>query len=171
MAQNKSKDKDKNMKNEKKNANGSSARAILYTAGLIVAALAIMVASSLLIPSFGPGAREGGRGAGGLVGAPPPEDIGNAIENSFTLRFVLSLFNVMIVIYLLYIHIKDYLRLKSSFTLGLIAFLASFLMYAIATVPLLHPLLGAYGRAAMISFVPMMFSAIGLLIFAKLSNE
>jgi len=161
--------KNKNMKNEKKNANESSARALLYTTGLIVAALAIIVASSLLIPSFGPDAREGWRG--GEVGAPPPEDIGNAIENSFTLRFVLSLFNVIIVIYLLYIHIKDYLRLKSSFTLGLIAFLASFLMYAIATVPLLHPLLGAYGRAAMISFVPMMFSAIGLLIFAKLSNE
>ena len=165
----KSKIKNKNVKNEKKNANGSGLRALLYTAGLVVAALAIMVASSLLIPSFGPGMR-GGMG-GGEFGAPPPEEIGTAIENSFAMRSVLSLFNVVIVIYLLYIHIKDYLRLKSSFTLGLIAFLASFLMYAIATVPLLHPLLGAYGRAAMISFVPMMFSAIGLLIFAKLSNE
>ena len=166
----KSKIKGKSMKGEKKNANGSSLRALLYTAGLLVAALAIIAASSLLIPSFGPGTHDGMMGGSGF-GAPPPEDIGNAIENSFALRFVLSLFNVIIVIYLLYIHIKDYLRLKSTFTLGLIAFLASFLMYAIATVPLLHPLLGPYGRAAMISFVPMMFSAIGLLIFAKLSNE
>ena len=152
-----------------KDSDGIGAQAIFYTAGLIVAALAIIVASSWLIPSFGPGTRGGMMGGG--FGAPPPEEIGNAIENLFALRFVFSLFNVIIVIYLLYIHIKDYLRLKSTFTLGLIAFLASFLMYAIATVPLLHPLLGSYGRAAMISFVPMMFSAIGLLIFAKLSNE
>jgi hypothetical protein len=158
----------KGAKSEKKSANRSSLRAMLYTAGLVVAALAIIVASSWLIPSFGPGGR-GGMGRG--FGAPPPEDIGNAIENLFALRFVLSLFNVIIVIYLLYIHIKDYLRLKSTFTLGLIAFLASFLMYAISTVPAMHLLLGANGRAAMISFVPMMFSAIGLLIFAKLSNE
>ena len=164
----KSKIKGKEMKGEKKAANGSSVRAMLYTAGLVVAALAIIVASSWLIPSFGPGGRGG---MGGGYGALPPEDIGNAIENLFALRFVFSLFNVIIVIYLLYIHIKDYLRLKSTFTLGLIAFLASFLMYAISTVPLMHELLGPYGRAAMISFVPMMFSAIGLLIFAKLSNE
>ena len=131
--------------------------------------MAIIAASSFLIPSFGPGMHEGMEIGG--FSAPPPEEVGAAIENSFTLRFVLSLFNVIIVIYLLYIHIKDYLRLKSTFTLGLIAFLASFLMYAVATVPLMHELLGPYGRAAMISFVPMMFSAIGLLIFAKLSNE
>ena len=55
--------------------------------------------------------------------------------------------------------------------MGLVAFLFSFLMYAVANVPLLHLLLGSYGMAAMISFVPMLFSAIGLLIFAKLSNE
>jgi len=161
--------KGKEMKGGKNAANGSSMLAILYTAGLVVAALAIIVASSWLIPSFGPGGRGGMMGGG--FGAPPPEDIGNAIENLFALRFVFSLFNVVIVIYLLYIHIKDYLRLKSTFTLGLIAFLASFLMYAISTVPAMHLLLGANGRAAMISFVPMMFSAIGLLIFAKLSNE
>jgi len=153
------------MKNEKKNTNGSGMRAILYTAGLLVAALAIIILSSLLIPSCGPGMRcGGGQGA-------PPEEIGLAIENSFALRSTLSLFNVAIVIYLLYIHVKDYLRLRSTFTLGLIAFLFSFLMYAIATVPSMHALLGPYGRAAMISFVPMLFSAIGLLIFAKLSNE
>jgi len=162
----KSKNKSKEMKGGKNAANGSGMRAIIYTLGLIVAALAIIVASSMLIPSCGPGMR-----CGGGPGAPPPEDIGNAIENLFAMRFVFSLFNAIIVIYLLYIHIKDYLRLRSTFTLGLIAFLASFLMYAISTVPAMHLLLGANGRAAMISFVPMMFSAIGLLIFAKLSNE
>ena len=157
------------IKSENKNAGGNGAQAILYTAALLVAALAIIAASSLLIPSFGPGAR-GGMMGGGSFGV-PPEEIGIALESSFTLRYVLSFFNVIIVIYLLYIHIKDYLRLRSAFTLGLIAFLASFLMYAIATVPTMHLLLGAYGRAAMISFVPMLFSAIGLLIFAKLSSE
>ena len=159
------KNKSKGGKAVKKNANGSSWRAILYTAGLVAAALAIIAASSLLIPSFGPGMHPGG-GFG-----VPPEEVGRALDSSLDMRFALSLFNVAIVIYLLYIHIKDYLRLKSSFTLGLIAFLASFLMYAISTLPEMHLLLGSYGRAAMISFVPMLFSAIGLLIFAKLSSE
>jgi len=162
----------KNKRSEKKtgskNASANGGRAILYTAGLIVAALAIIAASSLLIPSFGPDTR--GTIGGGGFGVPPGE-ANTAIEDSFAMRFVLSLFNVAIVIYLLFVHVKDYLRLKSTFTLGLIAFLFSFLMYAIATVPILHLLLGPYGRAAMISFVPMLFSAIGLLIFAKLSNE
>lgn len=162
----KGKIKGNEMKGGKKTANGSGMRAALYTAGLIVAALAIIALSSLLIPSCGPGMR-----CGGGPGLRMPEEVGLAIENSFALRFALSVFNVAIVIYLLYIHVKDYLRLKSSFTLGLIAFLFSFLMYAIATVPFMHALLGPYGRAAMISFVPMLFSAIGLLIFAKLSNE
>ncbi|MCX6770825.1 MAG: hypothetical protein NTX79_02105 [Candidatus Micrarchaeota archaeon] len=164
MAKNKISKKNKSMKS----ANGSGGRALLYTAGLVVAALAIIVSSSFLIPSFGPGMRGGMMG--GNFGA-PPEEVGRALDSFSDMRSVLAIFNIIIVIYLLYIHIKDYLRLRSSFTLGLVAFLASFLMYAISTLPEMHLLLGSYGRAAMISFVPMMFSAIGLLIFAKLSNE
>ncbi|MFA6214678.1 MAG: hypothetical protein WC717_05375 [Candidatus Micrarchaeia archaeon] len=159
----------KNTIKNAKNANGSTGRAMLYTALLIAAALAIIAASSYLIPSFGPGARGGMMG--GRIGAPPPEEIGAAIENLYTLRFALSTLNVLIVLYLLFVHVRDYLRLKSSFTLGIVAFLFSFLLYAISTVPIMHLLLGPYGVAAMISFVPMLFSAIGLLIFAKLSSE
>ena len=163
------KSKIKNAVNEKKNAGKSSGLAMLYTFGLVVAALAIIAASSFLVPNFGPGTRIGMMGAG--FGAPPPEEVGRALDSFTDMRSALAIFNIIIVIYLLYIHIKDYLRIRSSFTLGLVAFLASFLMYAISTLPEMHLLLGSYGRAAMISFVPMMFSAIGLLIFAKLSNE
>ena len=161
------KGKIKSVKSVKK-ASGIGTQAILYTAALVVAALAIIAASSFLIPSFGPMPRGGMMGS---YGAPPPEEVGRALDSFTDMRSALAIFNIIIVIYLLYIHIKDYLRLRSTFTLGLIAFLASFLMYAISTVPAIHLLLGANGRAAMISFVPMMFSAIGLLIFAKLSNE
>ena len=162
------KGKIKNAKNEKKSANRSAGLAMLYTAGLLVAALAIIAASSFLVPNFAPATRIGMMGGGYGV---PPEEVGRALDSFTDMRTVLAVFNIIIIIYLLYIHIKDYLRIKSSFTLGLVAFLASFLMYAISTLPEMHLLLGSYGRAAMISFVPMMFSAIGLLIFAKLSNE
>ena len=165
----KSKIKDNSMKNDKTSASRSAGLAMLYTAALVVAALAIIAASSFLVPNFGPGMRGGMMGAG--FGAPPPEEVGRALDSFTDMRSALAIFNIIIVIYLLYIHIKDYLRIRSSFTLGLVAFLASFLMYAISTLPEMHLLLGSYGRAAMISFVPMMFSAIGLLIFAKLSNE
>ncbi|MFH1470453.1 MAG: hypothetical protein ABIF01_01785, partial [Candidatus Micrarchaeota archaeon] len=73
--------------------------------------------------------------------------------------------------YLLYIHLKDYLAIRSGFTLGLVAFLFSFLLYALSSLPVIHVFFGRFGMASVFSFIPMLFSAIGLLVFAKLSNE
>ncbi len=147
--------------------------ALLYTLGLIAAALAIIVFSAWLLPTFDPVLREPGRDGffDRVRPVQPGADLPAEITNYFTIRLVLSLVNLAAIVYLLFIHIKDYLKLRSSFTLGLIAFLFSFFLYALSTLPLIHIILGPYGRASLLSYVPMLFSAIGLLIFAKLSSE
>jgi cytochrome bd-type quinol oxidase subunit 2 len=145
--------------------------ALLWTIALIVGALLIMVGSAYLLPGVGRFIPDSDvqRGVGGFVGAPapPPEGIGEYLA----LRFVLSTLNIALVVYLLYVYVKDYMRLKSNFTLGLVAFLFSFLLYAISSLPLLYMLSIRQGFASAFSFVPLLFSAVGLLIFVKLSNE
>jgi len=153
------------------NGNNAAFKALTLTMLLIVAALAVILASSFLLPSSDIA----------RVSGPPrefrgsferlPEGSRNAIENFFSLRLALSLLNLALLAYLLYIYTKDYLKIKSNFTLGIIAFLFSFMLYALSEVPLLHLLLGPLGGPNIFSFVPMAFSAIGLLIFAKLGSE
>ncbi len=148
---------------KRKNENGQNRAgpAALYTVALIAVALGVLALSSLLLPHF---ERE--------LRAPPgspsfPPDIGDYP----LVRFALSAVNILLVVYLLFIHVRDYLRLKSSFTLGLVIFLFSFLLYALSSFPVLHMLLGEGGRAEFLSFVPMIFTTIGLLVFAKLSSD
>lgn len=152
----------------KSDGNGNWGRAAIYTLGLIFLAFAVMAASSFLLPGLGAhdwgGA--GPRNSPHPFGAPQPE-----LGDFFTLRLAFSVLNVLLLIYLLFVYVKDYLRLKSSFTLGLVAFLFSFLMYALSSLPLVHMVLGPFGISSVFSFVPMLFSAIGLIIFVKLSNE
>lgn len=148
-------------KGEKSNGPNRTGLAALYTAAFIAAALGILALSSFLLPSVGPGLR----------GAPGPSPFPPDIGDYLLVRLVLSALNLLLVIYLLFVHIRDYIKLRSSFTLGLVAFLFSFLLYSLANLPAVHMLLGSFSRAAFMSFVPMVFTTIGLLIFAKLSNE
>ena len=161
-----------NKKTEKKGfakIRQGSGTAALYTLALMAAAVGIIALSSLLLPGIGRAAR--GEDMMGRFNPPAPETEIAFLESNLSLRFGLSALNVIIVIYLLYVYVKDYLVLKTNFTLGIIAVLFSFLLYAFSASPLLRLVLGPYGIASGLSFVPMFFSAIGLLIFAKLGSE
>ncbi|VVB58423.1 Uncharacterised protein [Candidatus Anstonella stagnisolia] len=154
-----------NRNHRKNNANVSTgALAAIYTLALIVAALALLAISSLLLlpGMMGMGDPRGGFENNAFI---------SALEGNLLLRLALSGLNVLLSIYLLFTYVKDYLRLRASFTLGIIAFLFSFLLYALSSFPLVRVTMGPYGIASSLSFVPMLFSAIGLLIFAKLSNQ
>jgi hypothetical protein len=142
------------------------AKPALYTIALIAAALGLIVVSSLLLPGIG----RAFRGPESLEHAPPPGDV-SMFENNFALSLFFSLLNVGLAIYILFIYVKDYLAVRSSFTLGMVVFVFSFLLYAISSLPLVHMVLGPYGAASRLSVVPMVFSAICLAIFAKLSSE
>ena len=167
-------------KTEKRNGKENlNALAALYTAALIVAALAIFVLPSFLVPM--PSAMSPDFGAEQHItpSSPPPEPSGQSVsflgmsidmQDYFLMRLLLSVLNVALVVYLVFVYVKDYLKLRTAFTLGIVAFLFSFLLYALSTIPL-HNLLGHYSIANIFSFVPMLFSALGLLIFAKISNE
>jgi hypothetical protein len=138
---------------------------VAYTVALIAGAIGLIVLSSMLLPGIGRAINH----PEFRPSAPPPEDL--APFQNLLLPISLSLFNVALVIYLLHIYVKDYLSIKSNFTLGMVAFLFSFLLYALSSSPLMHEVLGPYGVASKLSFVPMLFSAVCLLIFAKLSDE
>jgi hypothetical protein len=143
--------------------NGSAA---LFTLVLIAGAIGLIVVSSLLLPGIGRAIRP----PEPLAHAPPAGDLA-PFENNIGLSLFFSLLNVGLAIYILFTYVKDYLAVKSSFTLGMVVFVFSFLLYAISSLPLVHMVLGPYGIASRLSVVPMVFSAICLMIFAKLSNE
>jgi len=148
-------------RNETGKVGGMTGRAALYTLALIAAALLVLVVSAMLIPGLEAGPR------------PPPGGVGFSFDadNFFLLRAAFSVLNLALVIYLLFIYVRNYVRIKSSFTLGLATFIFSLLLYALSTFPAVHMALGPYSRSAFLSFVPMLFTAISLLILAKLSNE
>ncbi|VVB68367.1 Uncharacterised protein [Candidatus Norongarragalina meridionalis] len=153
-------------KTAKSNGNGTSGKALMWTFGILVLSFVLIVASAFVLPGASQFVRTH---PGDFAGRFVPGDAMPA-DDYMDFRLVLSAANALIAIYLIFIYVKDYLKLRSAFTLGIIAVLFSFLLYALTSVPLVHILFGRYG-AGSFSFVPLLFSAIGLLIFAKLSNE
>lgn len=163
------KEKKTQVKNECK---GAEVLALVYTLILIFAAFAVIIIFSFLLPGVQMVGMRASEGRMNFSGAGGPGNSAFADLNSyFSVRLVLSLFNLMLAAYLLFVYIRNYLTVKSNFTLGIIAFLFSFLLYALSSIPLVHGLFGPFGISAVFSFVPMLFSAIGLVIFAKLGSE
>ncbi|MDE1798406.1 MAG: hypothetical protein KGH63_03300 [Candidatus Micrarchaeota archaeon] len=154
----------------KPNGSKFTTKAVFYTATLIAAALAILVISSFILPRLQmvEDLREGIFSP--FASPQAMAEIQAELGSFFFLRLLLSAANIALLVYLLYIYVKDWLQLRTSFALGLVAFLFSFLLYALATFPPLR-LLQLFRGPDIFSFVPLLFSAVGLLIFVKLSNE
>jgi hypothetical protein len=142
---------------QKKKTENYAASALLYTLSLALLGLVIIVGSAVLIP-FGPFGRERF-----------PD------EGFFMARIALAAINIILASYLLFIHIQDYLVLRSSFTIGIIAFLFVFLLYALSSFPPVHILLGLpplppIQGLGLFAIVPMFLTAIAMLIFLKVSE-
>lgn len=86
-------------------------------------------------------------------------------------QIVLSLLMLMLSFYLLFIYLKDYLQLKSRFTLGLLVALFSFMLFAIAANPMLHMFLGVYGGRGLFPLIPYLFATISLAILVWVSSK
>lgn len=160
----------KKEKPERNNKSPLEMKALTFTALLLVAAFAVILLSSFFIPQININDRPSGVFAplGRPEMAPVAQD---ELSGYFTVRLVLSGANLLLAIYLLFTYVKDYLRYRTNFELGLIAFLFSFMLYALSSFPLVHNLFGFGGIGGVFSFIPLLFSAIGLIIFVKLSNE
>ena len=156
--------------NSKKDKNGQNfeMKALTFTAVLLLAAFAIILLSSFFIPQMNIDDRPSGMFAPPRMMNPDARD---ELSGYFTARLLLSGANLLLAAYLLFTYVKDYLRYRTNFELGLIAFLFSFLLYALASFPLVHNLFGFGGIGGVFSFIPLLFSAVGLVIFVKLSNE
>ncbi len=141
----------------KKRAEDIEIESIVYTLLLFIIGLSIIIISSLLIPHH----------FNYVQNEYPATNIDNSL---FLFTVALSVVNITLVLYLIYIYIKDYLILKTNFTLGLLAFLFSFLLYSLSTLPF-HGLGIEEGFETFASVLPMLFSAIGLLIFLKIGSE
>ena len=93
------------------------------------------------------------------------------MEQQFLLMVIISLVMFLLSIYLMYIYLKDYLALKSGFTLGLLLLMFSFMMFSIGMNPWLQLLLGVYGRVGLFSFIPFGLATLSLVILAWISSK
>lgn len=138
-------------KNEHKN--GFSKKALIGTALIIAAALLSFMLFDSLVPF-----RRGMPGMG-------------MMEDMFALLGSLSFLIIAFSIILIYTYLKDYIELRSSFTLALLLAIISFLMFGISSNPLVQSFFGAYGRPGFFIFMPYLFAALALGILAWVSNK
>jgi tellurite resistance protein TehA-like permease len=103
-------------------------------------------------------------------GQQPPPQPGQ--EESKQLKTLISFINIGLIIPLFIIYTRIYWKLRSSFTLGLMAVIFALGMYAVTSNPLLVGLLG--GRAEYVGFfqiIPDLCTTVALVILVKISLE
>jgi len=84
--------------------------------------------------------------------------------------FILTVM-LLLSLYLLFTYLKDYLQLKSGFTLGIIFAVFSFMLFAITANPLLMVFLGVYGDRGPFQLIPYLFATIALAILGWVSSK
>jgi hypothetical protein len=87
----------------------------------------------------------------------------------FTASSFVSTLMLLLSVFLIFIYLKDYLELKSSFTLGLLLMLVSLMLFAITSNPMLHQFFGVFGMFGIITIIPYVFATISLMILLKIS--
>jgi hypothetical protein len=75
-----------------------------------------------------------------------------------------------LVIYLLMIHVVIYLKTRAKFTMGLIIFTITLLLYAITSNPLLHIMFGPY-TPGLFEALPELFTTIAVIVMLHLSMK
>jgi hypothetical protein len=103
--------------------------------------------------------------------APSHEAPPDVFQHVFLLHAFLSVAMLFLSFYLFFIYLKDYLQLKSGFTLGLLLAVFSFMLFAVAANPLLHVFFGVYGRDGLFQSVPYLFATISLGILVYVSSK
>ena len=94
------------------------------------------------------------------------------IFDFFMLHAGLSLFIIICSIWLTYTYLKDYMELKSNFTLALLFATISFMLFGLSSNPLLHMFFGlGRGPPGPSSTVPLFFAAIAMGILVWISNK
>ncbi|MBN1169642.1 hypothetical protein JXA56_01325 [Candidatus Micrarchaeota archaeon] len=126
----------------------------------LLLSLTLMLVANAALPfrHFGPGTESPG----------PFQD---AFANLFLIHAVLSFAMLAMSFYLFFIYLKDYLQLKSRFTVGLLLAVFSFMLFAVAANPFLHVFFGVYGRSGIFQLIPYFFASVSLAILLWVSSK
>jgi tellurite resistance protein TehA-like permease len=108
--------------------------------------------------------------AGQQPGQPTPQPAGR--EEAKQLKTAISIINLGLIIPLFIIYAGIYRRMRSSFTLGLIAVIFALGMYAITSNPLIIGILGGrIGDIGLFQIIPDLCATAALVILVRISLE
>jgi hypothetical protein len=99
-----------------------------------------------------------------MIRIPSPDEL----RTYFMLRTIISTVNTGLVIYLLIIYIGIYLKTRARFTVGLIIFTVTLLLYAITSNPFLHVMFRPY-TLSLFDALPELFTTIAVVVLLYLS--
>jgi hypothetical protein len=102
---------------------------------------------------------------------PAPAGPPDSFRDVFLGQTLLSLAMLALSCCLFFIYLRDYLQLKSRFTMGLMLMVFSFMLFAAAANPLIHVFFGVYGRSGPFQVVPYLFATISLAILVWVSSK
>jgi tellurite resistance protein TehA-like permease len=150
---------------------------------IILVAVITAVVVSFMVPLWvkgpDPGNGEGPPPREDMAGMPPPPgqqgpsafpSPGN--EPSRYLKTAVSFINIGLIVPLFMIYAGIYLRLRSSFTLGLMAVIFALGMYALTSNPLIVSLLGGKtGQIGVYQIIPDLCATISLVVLVRISLE
>jgi len=136
-------------------------RVSLMLATLLVVVFVAVFWASANMPFFYPSPFGGRR---------PPEFVPGDIELYYTVKTVVSTFNVTLLMFLLVTYIDIYMKTKSEFTIGLMIFSIIMLLNALTSSPLLHRVFGfsAFGLGPF-AMLPDIFTLFALVILLYLT--
>ena len=87
------------------------------------------------------------------------------------LRTLLALITLGLSSYLIFIYLRDYLELRSGFTLALLISIIAFMLYALTSNPWVHTACGVSPTSDIFTLIPMAFATIALAILAWVSSK
>jgi hypothetical protein len=105
-----------------------------------------------------------------FIGHRPSHEVPGDIELFYTFKTVISTINVTLLIFLLIGYTSIYRKTKSEFTIGLLIFSMTLLLYAISSNPLIHWLFGfrAFGLGPF-AMLPDLFTCVALSVLLYLT--
>lgn len=101
----------------------------------------------------------------------PRTEAADIMPYMFMAQAFLSLAMVLLSLYLMFTYAKDYLQLRSGFTLGLLLAIFSLMLFAVTANPLLHVFLGVYGGRGAFNLIPYFFATLSLAIMVWVSSK
>ncbi|MBU0527418.1 hypothetical protein KKE92_02970 [Candidatus Micrarchaeota archaeon] len=140
----------------RKKENNITLKAIIGTMLAVFLSISIFIVVDFVVPFRQLGPRDG------------PMELANDI---FLAHTAISFLMIALSVYLLFTYLKDYLELKSRFTIGVLLAVFSFMLFAIAANPPLHMFLGVYGGRGLFQLVPYVFATIALAILVWVSSR